>query len=287
MKRWFRIIRRSWLLFLFGLFIASYIYSILPKIAPCKNPFEVRDYISTRGPVQICNGAFYRGSIKITDIKQFPDLFQFKLSTKNEIESTKQYVRVYEMDKTEVISIISTIDYLTWFNTSIGVYRKEGKSYKQIFKKTFADHMGRYADIRFVPSGDETGYDLNAFFISGDLGWLGCYGCRINWKDYYSWDSYSKTYVLSNNKYPNEFKKLLTEYEENDQKICRNENGLDDSITNLYSSRMKSEKYCGDNAIAPYTSSGQATIFLKGKQAIKKILDGQNISVNEVSKIKL
>lgn len=261
----------------------------------CVNPFEVKDFTSGKEKVLICNKALYRGSVKVVNNKEFPDLFQFLLNKKSKPNEVRQYVRVFERDKTELISVKSTIDYGSWNSSAIGIYQKEvNNTYKLIFKKAFKDNPGRWINIIFGEdySTKDPYYYLNypgsGISISGDIGYLGCYGaCRMLWWDYYDWDPVKKTFVLINNKHPDAFKKLLENYEQLDKNACLDESSVTDSISDLYPIRKDKEKICSDDAFAPYTTSKQAEMLLKGKKAIKLIISGQNISISDVSKVTL
>lgn len=283
------------LIFVFFLILLIfYCYSYLSNYKKdCINPFEVKDFTSGKEQVMICDKALYRGSVKVVDNKGFPDLFQFLLNKDSKSNEVRQYVRAFERDKTELVSVKSTIDYGSWNSSAIGVYRKEvNNTYKPIFKKAFKDNPGRWVNIIFGEdySTKDPYFYLNypgsGISISGDLGYLGCYGaCRMLWWDYYDWDPEKKTFVLVNNKHPEAFKKLLEEYEKLDKNACLDESSITDSISDLFPARKDKEKICSDDAFAPYTTSKQAEMLLKGKKAINLIISGQNISISDVNKI--
>lgn len=287
MRKLFKQIKRINLLIIFCFFlILIFSYRYFSK-SSCTNPFEVQDYTeSKKEVVKICGDKFFRGNIEVVNKSKFPDLFEYKLNKDKDPVNTEHRIRIFSKEKgSEYVSIISVIDWTTWLNSSIGIYRKEGNTYKQVFKRTFSDNNGRWIYIHFLSS--EPMFYNNILSISDDLGYLGCYSCRINWTDYYDWSDSEKTFVLANNKHSFEFKKLLEEYETNDVTICKNEANLDESITNLYQYRNGNEKFCGDSAEVPFTSSGQATIFLKAKKAIGEIINGKNFSIKDVENIKL
>lgn len=260
----------------------------------CLNPYELKDSSSGEDPVRICDNVLYRGTTKIVGKSEFPDLFQFLLNKDSKPDEVKQYVRVFEKDKQEYVSMKSVIDYASWNNSAIGIYRKEENKYILVFKKAFNDNQGRWVNIEFgedQSTRDSVFYILSqgeGISISGDIGYLGCLGrCRLLWWDYYDWDSKKKTFVLANNKYPENFKSLLENYKEWDKTTCFDEANISESISSLYPIRKDKEKFCSDNAQVPYTSSGQAEMLLKGIKAIEKIINGENIPMSEVSKIKL
>lgn len=287
MSKLFKRLNGIWFKVLLFIIIITSLKYFLSSKNNCVNPFEVQDYTeSKKESVRICGDKLFRGSIEVVSRSQFPDLFEYKLNKDKEPVKTEHRIRIFSREKnSEYVSIISVIDWATWFNSSIGIYRKEGSTYKQVFKRTFSDNGGRWVYIYFLSSQPESYNDI--LTISGDLGYLGCYSCRINWTDYYDWSDSQKTFVMANNKHTEEFKKLLEEYETNDITICKNEANLDESITNLYPTRKGKKKFCSDSAVVPYTSFDQATIFLKTKKAIGEIIDGKNISINEVKNIKL
>lgn len=260
----------------------------------CVNPYEVKDSSSGKEIVRICGNTLYRGNIKVVGENEYPDLFEFLLNKDSKPDIVKQYVRVFEVDKQEYVSMKSVIDYISWNNSSIGIYRKEGNKYALIFKKAFSDNPGRWVNIEF---GEDYTSKSPSFYlssqgdgisISGDLGYLGCTGaCRILWWDFYDWDSNKKTFVLANNKHVENFKKILANYEEMDKTTCFSEVNISESISNLYPIRKDKEKICSDDAEQPYTTIKQAEMLLKGKKAIELIINGENIPMSQVDKVKI
>ena len=94
-------------------------------------------------------------------------------------------------------------------------------------------------------------------------------------------------FVLSNNKYGDNFKKLLDNYEDLNNTICTNEAHVSESISDLYTLRKNKERICSDDAVVPFTTPEQAAMLLKGIKAIKMIIAGENIPMSKVSDIKL
>lgn len=258
----------------------------------CTNPYELKDFTSGVEKIEICKDEINRGSIKVLSKDEYPDLFEFILNGKP--EKLKQYIRVFKKDNSEYISIKSVMDFTSWNTTAIGIYRKEDEEYELVFKKAFADNRGRWVNIEF---GEDYTYRDPYFYlnshgegitISGDIGYLGCLGaCRLLWWDYYEWSPKKKTFVLANNKHHDEFKKLLEDYESFDKTKCQEEAGEVKSISELYETRNDKKKICDDEAGEPATTISQAETLLKGLRAIKMILKGQNISINEVEKLEI
>lgn len=280
-------------LFIFILVITA-VFFYKNNTNDCVNPYEVKDFTSGKEAVRICDDILYRGSTKVISKNEYPDLFEFLLNEDSKPEKVKQYVRVFEKNKQEYVSMISVIDYTSWNDSSIGIYRKEEKEYKLIFKKTFDDNQGRWVNIEF--GEDYTSRDPYYYLsstgegisISGDLGYLGCLGrCRLLWWDYYDWDASKKTFVLANNEHPENFKRLLEDYEEKDKTTCLDEANVSESISKLYSIRKNKEKICSDDSQVPYTEPGQAEMLLKGKKAIEMIISGENIPMSKVDEVKI
>lgn len=224
---------------------------------------------------------------------EYPDLFEFLLNEDSKPEKVRQYIRVFEKDNQEYVSMKSIIDYTSWHNSSIGIFLKEDNEYKLIFKKTFDDNQGRWVNIEF--GEDYTSRDPyfnltssgEGVSISGDLGYLGCLGCRLLWWDYYDWDANKKTFVLANNKHPENFKRLLEDYEEKDKTTCLDQANVSESISDMYPLRKTKSKLCSDDAQEPLTTTGQAEMLLKGKEAIRLIINGENIPMSEVDKVRI
>ncbi len=291
--------KNKFIILLISLGILVIIFIIYPNILNkssdnCFNPYELKDFTSGKEVARICNDTLLIDSKKVVSKKEFPDLFEFKLDKDSKPDKVKQYVRIFEKDKQEYVSLKSYIDYGPWNNSAIGIYRKEGNKFTLIFKKTFNENLGRWVNIEF--GEDSTGrdplyyinYHGEGISVSGDIGYLGCYGaCRLLWWDFYDWDSGKKTFVLANNKHVDEFKRLLADYKERDNTTCMNEANVSESITNLYPIRKNKEIFCSDNAVQPYTTPKQAEILLKGEKAIELIIGGQNISNSQVDKVKI
>jgi hypothetical protein len=247
----------------------------------CTNAFSVQDYTeSKKGSIKICDKAVYYNDSKIVDDKENSELFHYKLS--NKIEDTKQYVRIFEDNKQTYIGIISVIDYASWFKSTISVYKKEPVGFKEIFKLPFKDVPGRFAKISFV---NYNLFDYHNIEVSGDVGYLGCYGCLINWVDYYRWDSKKQNFVLVNNQHKREFEDLLKRFEEQNQSACLETSGTPGVISELYPARKDSKGFCDDRAIVPYITTKQAKTLLQAIRAAKLIIKNDNISSKEVKNI--
>ncbi len=278
---------------IFAIILLSAFYFYKSNKDNCVNPFEVKDFTSGKEAVRICNDVLFRGSTKVVGKDEYPDLFEFLLNEDSKPDEVKQYVRVFEKDKHEYVSVKSIIDYTSWHNSSIGIYVKEDKEYKLIFKKSFDDNQGRWVNIEF--GEDYTSRDPyfnltstgEGVSISGDLGYLGCLGCRLLWWDYYVWDAGKKTFVLANNKYPENFKRLLEDYEEKDKTTCFDQEKVSESISDLYLIRKDKDKICADDAIEPATTISQAEMLLKAKEAIRRIINGENIPMSKVDEVKI
>jgi hypothetical protein len=250
----------------------------------CKNPFLVQDYSKERNnQVKVCNDIFYYGNTKIVGKNNFRDLFEYKVSKK--YEPTKQYIRIFERKDTTYVAITSIIDFVSWYKTSIGIYKKDLNGFNEVFKLPFKAVSGRYSNIRFV-SSDYLNYH-DQIEASGDLGYLGCYGCRINWVDYYHWSQKKQTYILANNKHKDEFNKIKVELEEQNQNACLETSGVPGIISELYSTRKNSKGFCDDRAVVPYITSEQASILLKAIKAAEFILDNRNIAGKDIKDIKI
>jgi len=77
------------------LFIVAilYSYSFFNKNKKvCSNPFEVKDFTSGKERVMICDKTLYKGSVKIVDNKEYPELYQFLLNKDSKPNEVKQYV---------------------------------------------------------------------------------------------------------------------------------------------------------------------------------------------------
>lgn len=273
------------------LFFVNYRNSNIPK---CLSPYEIKSTLPNSEIIKICDNILYANSIKIVSEKEFPDLFNHHYKNDDKLNEVKQYIRVFEKDNQEYISVKSEFDQVSLVDSAIGIYRKENDKYNLVFKRTFDDNQGRWVNIEFgedYSSRDPLFYLTShgkGFSISGDIGYLGCVGaCRLLWWDYYDWDSNKKTFVLENNKHTEQFKRLLDNYEEMDKDTCPNEANVSESISNLYQVRKNKEKICSDNAEEPATTIGQAEMLLKGKKAIELILAGENISMSQVKNVKI
>lgn len=260
----------------------------------CKIPFEVKNFSSSNDVIKICDGIFYKGETKIVSKDEYPDLFEFVLDKDSKPEKVDQYVRVFNRDNGEYVSIKSFIDYSSWYKSSIGIYRKENNKYVLIFKKSFDENSGRWVNIEFgedrmiIDPVISINYPDKGIAISGDIGYLGCLGgCRLLWWDYYEWDSVQKTYILANNKRSEYFKNLLADYEEFNNTYCSKNAGVSKSISDLYQLRKNKEKICSDDALVPAATVKEAEMLLKGIKAIKSIIDGKNIPMSEVGNIKI
>lgn len=259
----------------------------------CVNPYQLKDFTASKEIVRFCGDALYKGSNKVVSKSEFPDLFEYVNSGDGKSYPVEQDVRLFNDKSDEFVSFKSFINYYSWTNSAIGVYRKEGNKYNLVFKKSFKDNPGRWVSISF---GDDYLSRDSVFFlsksgsgmvISGDIGMLGCMGaCRLLWWDYYEWDTNKKMYVLANNKHPEAFKKVLENYEEWDKTTCQTPTiKKPKTVTELYPLRKDKEKLCSDDAIEPATTTKEAEMLLKGIKAVKSIINGENIGLSQVKDV--
>lgn len=252
----------------------------------CKNPTSVDDFtVSKNEVVRICEDQIKRGQTVVVSRNEYSDLFEYS-PKEGKSEPTQQYVKVFTKDNNEYVSIVSVMDYSSWFSSAIGIYQKDKNSYKQVFRQSYLDgRFGRWTriDLLNMPGIE----DQSTIAVSGDLGYLGCLGCRINWTDYYDWDNNQKTYILANNKHTDKFQELQTEYEKTDKEACSSEIPPQPTkvISEIYQIRKDSEHFCDDGSISPLITPPQAETFLKAKRTIERIISGENLSNQDVSKI--
>ena len=95
MKKLFKRIKWTWLLFVVGFIFIILFYNKYFSKSSCTNPFEVRDYtLSRKETIKVCNGKIYYGSTIITDKKSYQDLFEYKMNDK--YEPTQQRIRIFK-----------------------------------------------------------------------------------------------------------------------------------------------------------------------------------------------
>ena len=132
MKKLFKRIKWTWLLFVVGFIFIILFYNKYFSKSSCTNPFEVRDYtLSRKETIKVCNGKIYYGSTIITDKKSYQDLFEYKMNDK--YEPTQQRIRIFKQKNETNISIISYVNGVSWNKGAIGIYRKVNNRYILIF----------------------------------------------------------------------------------------------------------------------------------------------------------
>jgi hypothetical protein len=113
---------------------------------------------------------------------------------------------------------------------------------------------------------------------------LGPNSARPTWVDLYGWDSKLQKQILVNNLHPEVFKELTEEYTMYDQKSCEETGQL---LTEAYRERNTQEKVCGETDQSPYVTSKYTKIFLQARETAIRILQGENLSHQDIEKIEL
>lgn len=124
---------------------------------------------------------------------------------------------------------------------------------------------------------------------SGSIGNLGCgTGCSLIWSNFYTWDDKQKIFLLDNTSHKEFFQQMHITYESIDKRGCTiasanvipSQLGL--SFTKIYAKYPTENWYCNKTqGILP----NNLTLFLKAKKAVEKILEGQNISSNDIQNL--
>ena len=108
----------------------------------------------------------------------------------------------------ELFAVTSTLDTGGSFRQAVGIYRLKDWKVERLIRKIFADIPGRWTKVVISEN-------TPSFAVYGDLGQVGkhCGACRIEWMDFYTWDSIKQSFVLDNVNHKNEYAELLTKYE--------------------------------------------------------------------------
>ncbi len=129
--------------------------------------------------------------------------------------------------------------------------------------------------------------DAASFRQSGSLGTIGCSSdaCNLPWSNFYVWDSKQQAFVLDNASHKDVFAQLLTSYQTIDEKGCSlvstnivpNQTGM--TFTQLYAKYPTLSWYCStERGILPTS----LTFFLKAKQAVQAVIDGNNVDSADI-----
>lgn len=127
---------------------------------------------------------------------------------------------------------------------------------------------------------------------TGSLGSIGCNTnqCFIMWTNFYSLDDKKNSYELDNASHKDFFKSLLISYNTLDKRGCSvlgnqiipNHDKI--SFSDLYSKNPGIPYYCSkEQGILPESLK----LFLKAKKTVQQIIDGQNLSSNDIQEISL
>jgi len=250
----------------------------------CENPFKLEDYSDRKKLFTICEDKIYYGNELITDKNKNPEIFSAKAVIRPKLE-----VAIYLVNKQELIAIFPVANMFTWYASGVNIFVKENGKYKEIFKRDLDKLSGRWRGVRIVGSDSVASFDPKTIIVDQDLGDMGGNGIRVFWSDYYDFDEKNFKYVLSNYKHRMDFEQFKKNYEKLDLESCSKElpanAGL--KVSDLYPTRKSFEHFCFNESLSPYISKDQATIFLQGKKAIDLILDGKNLSMDDIKNVKL
>lgn len=222
-------------------------------------------------------GLSFNTNSKIFETSEsFPDLF-FN-STLGSDYRLKQTVETNNKSSLGLILIIRTMECPgNWCTKGAGIYLIKGTAVKRVFQLKDSDVPGRTSGIEIISTNP---LSIRTYF---DFGYVGALGNRYYWSNYYDWDSGKEELVLSNTRYPTEFKKLLVEYREFEKDPCYQEGLKNETITTLYEKRKGEKKLCPnteDDNVSPDVKD--AKLFLQAKSTLQEILNGKDYSHTDV-----
>lgn len=208
-----------WLLILLFFSLVSYIIEVNAsqksnsaqssfKLNKCTTAQKISIATFQSGYIIICNKEVYVGD-NITDSlsdyrliesdQTFPDIFSYNnLSIILTVES-------FPKNKPQFVALVGHYDTGLTYKQAIGIYRITDSGVTRAFKRGFNDVTGRWTGFEFSDTKPE-------FTVIGDLGTLGCGGCRIDWQDFYIWSADTNEFVLNNTSHTAEYKILLDKY---------------------------------------------------------------------------
>lgn len=224
------------------------------------------------------------GDLLIEDKNSFYDLFHFQAGT-----DKKDYEDFWILDEAlpfpkqnhRFFALVGTYNSGGTYKQAVGVYQFKNNKIDRVFKRGFDDISGRW-------SGAILSESIPEIQLKGDLGMIGCGGCRMNWFDYYLWNPQTNSFELNNAPHTLEYQTLLKEYEDTDMKGCRssvgtrNDEHANKSFTQLLQEYPNINMYCDDSlGIKKET----LITFFKIKSSIEKITQGENITYESNQKL--
>jgi hypothetical protein len=134
--------------------------------------------------------------------------------------------------------------------------------------------------------------DTGEITQTGSLGSLGCNNnqCNIMWTNFYTLDKEKNSYELDNASHKDFYKSLLVSYSVLDNRGC---NILGNQIILSHDKLTFTELYAKYPTIPYYCSKElgilpeNLQLFLKAKKAVQEVIDGKNISSEEIQEVSL
>ena len=270
------------LIFVAGIFILSRPKPI--QKSDCHNPYDLIDKTKERSShVAICGDTVVQDGVVVTTKQVDPDLFYYTWPSDKKIHKLNQFIQLYELDGHQFISVRSIEDgYIAGYVAAMSVFVKKNDGYKRVFHIGFDDVYGRVRDERFDSSDNIT------IKVHGDVGYIGAYGNRIEWVDYYAWfTGGGMQYQLNNVGHKYEFTALLSKLNADNETACGDETprlkGI--KMSDLYQTRKGHEYFCSDTGDDPTRiTTENAIMFLKARKTAEQIVAGQNLSIHDIEK---
>lgn len=220
---------------------------------------------------------------KLDNVSSFYDLFHFDQGLSSAPDDyanwwTTKIVKTFPKTKPQFFAIVSFFEVGAGTKEAFGVYKSYSDGFKRVFKASFEDLPGRGSAVWFSDSSP-------AFQLTGDLGQLGCGGCRMEWIEFYKWNYAKEQFELENNNHRADFVKLLDGYQKQDEDGCNLSVGdninehRDLSLSALFQKYFNVNMYCDNNSGIP---KRDVAFFLKTKETIRKIISGENISLKQL-----
>lgn len=224
--------------------------------------------------------------ILLDSVDTEPRLFYDQRLEMDKDRRLPQYMEINPVDSDSLLLTIKSYDDTTqWSSNNTSIYLVSFGRVKKIYRYT-ANHVGGVSIVSTSP------ITLKEHFLIGNLG---CGACYYEWDEFYEWhEGKHPTLELANNLHTSDFKELLEYYEKKNKTECSNYSNK--TLETLYfeaveydlSQEDKFSTYvCSADASAPATSILQAEHFLKAREAIKRIINGENLSDRDIDSIEL
>src|SRR5258708_2229020 len=187
----------------------------------------------------------------------------------------------FPLSKPQFRAKISALKLPSLLQQSVTIYPIGSNKQNPVFQRNFYDDGFRGKILTYYFASDSA-----TIRQSGSLGTIGCTrDCEMMWSNFYTLDTRQQAFILDNATHKDFFQQMLISYQAIDKRGCNIAgnnivpNQADLTLTQLYTKHPTLSWYYSNSQ---WILSTNLLSFLKAENTVRQLLNGKNLSSNDI-----